>query len=90
MIGVIFLIIVFAVLNQVIFSSFKKRHAFLDKKKMNLLFLYHMFFFGVYSWYAYNNPSDSHNYFRELGEHSGSWFDLWGTDTTFIRSESVV
>ena len=44
-----------------------------------------MIFYGIYSWYAYNNPSDSKNYFRELGEHSGSWFDLWGTDTTFIN-----
>lgn len=85
MIGVIFLIIVFLVLNQLIFSSFEKRHAFLDKKKMNLLFLYHMVFFGIYSWYAHNNPSDSKNYFRELGEHSGGWFELWGTDTTFIN-----
>ena len=85
MIGVIFLIIVFLILNQLIFSSFEKRHAFLDKNKMNLLFLYHMIFYGIYSWYAYNNPSDSKNYFRELGEHSGSWFDLWGTDTTFIN-----
>jgi len=85
MIGVIFLIIVFFILNQLIFNSFEKRHKFLDKGKMNLLFLYHMLFYGIYSWYAYNNPSDSKNYFRELVTHSGSWFDLWGTDTTFIN-----
>ena len=85
MLGVLFLIILFFGLNQIFYSVFQKRHAFFDKKKMTLLYLYHMVFYGVYTWYAYNNPSDSKNYFKELGEHSGGWFELWGTDTTFIN-----
>lgn len=52
---------------------------------MNLLYLYHIFFYGVYLAYAYINPSDSHNYYRELTLHKGGWFELWGTDTTFIN-----
>ncbi len=52
---------------------------------MNLLYLYHLVFYGIYSWYAYNNPSDSHNYFKEVSNHEGSWFALFGTDTTFIN-----
>jgi len=39
----------------------------------------------VYSWYAYNNASDSHNYYREISDYTGSWFELFGTDTTFIN-----
>ena len=85
MLGVLFLIILFFGLNQIFYSVFQKRHAFFDKKKMTLLYLYHLVFYGVYTWYAYNNPSDSKNYFRELGEHTGGWFELWGTDTTFIN-----
>lgn len=52
---------------------------------MNLLYLYHLVFYGIYTWYAYNNPSDSKNYFKELEEHIGGWFELWGTDTAFIN-----
>tara|TARA_R100001369_G_scaffold92896_1_gene141044 strand:+ start:52944 stop:54158 length:1215 start_codon:yes stop_codon:yes gene_type:complete len=85
MLGVLFLIILFFGLNQIFYSVFQKRHAFFDKKKMTLLYLYHLVFYGVYTWYAYNNPSDSKNYFNELEVHTGSWFDLWGTDTTFIN-----
>jgi hypothetical protein len=85
MIGVIFLILLFSGINQLIFNIFRNKHSFFDKKKMNLLFLYHMFFYGVYTWYAYNNPSDSHNYFHELNVYNGSWFELFGTDTLFIN-----
>jgi hypothetical protein len=52
---------------------------------MNLLYLFHLVFYGIYTWYAYNNPSDSHNYFREVSTHEGSWLELFGTDTTFIN-----
>ncbi|WP_423818762.1 hypothetical protein V5739_14530 [Salinimicrobium sp. TIG7-5_MAKvit] len=85
MLGVLFLIIIFFGLNQAIFNFFEKRHAFFDKNKMNLLYLYHMVFYGIYTWYAYNNPSDSKNYFRELTEHTGAWLELFGTDTRFIN-----
>ncbi len=86
MIGVFFLFILFFILNQVFFGVYEKSHAFLDKKKLNLLYIYHCFFFGVYSWYAYNNPSDSHRYFEDLITYDGAgWFNLFGTDTTFIK-----
>jgi len=85
MLGVFFLIVVFFLLNQVIFNAFDRKHSFFDKKKMNLLYLYHLIFYGIYTWYAYNNPSDSKNYYRELNVHSGGWFELFGTDTRFIN-----
>lgn len=84
MVGVILLIILLFGLNQAIFGAYKKKHPFFDTKKMNLVFLYHLLFFGVYSWYAYNNPSDSHRYFGDVQTHEGTWLDLFGTDTKFI------
>lgn len=50
---------------------------------MNLLFLYHLFFFGVYYTYALFNNSDSKAYF-ERPQFSDNWFDYFGTSTTFI------
>ncbi len=85
MLGVLFLIILFFGLNQIFYSVFQKRHAFFDKKKMNLLYLYHLVFFGIYLWYAYNNASDSKNYFIQISNFEGSWFELFGTDTAFIN-----
>lgn len=83
--GIIFLTIAFFLINQLIFSVYKKRHAFLDIKKLNILYLYHIVFYGVYLWYAYNNPSDSKAYFSNTSAHSGSWFELFGTDVAFIH-----
>lgn len=85
MIGVILLMILFFGINQLFFSVFQKKHGFFDKKKMNILYAYHLVFYGVYSWYAYNNPSDSNNYYREISNHTGSWIELFGTDTNFIN-----
>lgn len=85
MLGVLFLIILFFIFNQIIFNFFKKKFEWFDRKKMNLLYIYHLLFYGVYTWYAYNNPSDSHNYYRVLGLHNGGWWELFGTDTTFIH-----
>ncbi|MFD2832709.1 hypothetical protein [Gramella sp. AN32] len=52
---------------------------------MNMLYFYHIFFYCVYLWYAYNNPSDSKNYFGNLKDYTGKWLDLFGTDTSFIN-----
>ena len=84
MIGALLLIFVFFGLNQIIFSVYQKKHSFFDKKKMNLLYFYHLFFYFFYYWYALNNPSDSKRYFEVISTHSGSWFELFGTDTAFI------
>lgn len=85
MLGVFFLILIFFGLNQIIFSAYQKRHSFFDKQKMNLLYLYHLVFYGIYSWYAYNNPSDSKRYWNDVSNFGGSWLELFGTDTTFIN-----
>jgi len=88
MIGVILLMILFFGLNQLFFSVFEKKHAFFDKKKMNILYAYHLVFYGIYLWYAYNNASDSKNYYNEISNHNGGWLELFGTDTAFINFSS--
>ncbi len=80
--------ILFFGLNQLFFSVFEKKHAFFDKKKMNILYAYHLVFYGIYLWYAYNNASDSKNYYNEISNHNGGWLELFGTDTAFINFSS--
>ncbi len=52
---------------------------------MNLLYIYHLIFYGIYSWYAYNNPSDSKSYWNAVNNFQGSWLEMFGTDTAFIN-----
>lgn len=85
MLGVLFLILFYFLINQGIFGYYEKKHRFFSKKKMNLLYLYHLVFFGIYLWYAYNNPSDSKQYYEFLQFYSGDWLGTFGTDTKAIN-----
>lgn len=85
MLGVLVLIVLCYFLNQAIFGAYKKRHKWFSTKKMNFLYLYHLFFFGLYLTYAYFSPSDSKRYFGELERYNGAWLELYGTDTLFIN-----
>ncbi len=51
---------------------------------MNILFLYHIFFGGVYFTYALFNPSDSRRYFKVPALENKQWLEYFGTSTTFI------
>ena len=51
---------------------------------MNVLFLYHLFFFGVYYAYALLNRSDSHMYFLRPQNSARTWGSFYGTSTTFL------
>lgn len=83
MIGALVLILFLFALNQSLFSSFSKRHKWFSKKLMNILFLYHLIFFGIYYVYALFNPSDSKGYFVRP-QWQENWGDYFGTSTTFI------
>lgn len=84
MLGILFLLPLLYLLNLWIFGYLEKRHAFFSRRLMNQLFGYHLFFGLVYYLYATFNRSDSHRYFETSLTHDGSWFDLFGTSTTFI------
>jgi hypothetical protein len=83
MIGALVLLILLYGLNQAFFNAFSRKHKWFSKKLMNGLFLYHIFFFGVYYTYALFNNSDSKAYF-DRPQYSDNWFDYFGTSTTFI------
>ncbi|MUP41048.1 hypothetical protein [Christiangramia aestuarii] len=71
-------------LNQVLLKKLKKKYGLINKKKLNLLFVYHIFFGAIYYIYAFSNPSDSKRYFRVPNGSNKSWFEFFGTETTFI------
>lgn len=84
MIGALVLILFLSLINQGLFSSFKKRHKFFSTALVNKLYLYHLFFMVVYYTYASFNRSDSHAYFERVQAPNISWLDYFGTSTTFI------
>lgn len=81
--GLFFLIIILFILTQILYKGFAKNHSFFSKKLMNVLFLYHLFFFGVYYTYAAYNASDSKRYF-ESPQGDKDWMEFFGTSTTFV------
>lgn len=53
---------------------------------MNLLYFYHLLFYGVYLWYASNNLSDSKSYYNFYEAYPNiNWFETFGTDSKFIN-----
>jgi hypothetical protein len=84
MLGAFFLILVLFLITQGLFSSLSKKHAFFSKKLMNQLFWYHIVFLGIYYSYTIFNRSDSKMYFSRPQREDWSWFDFFGTSTTFI------
>lgn len=83
MIGALILILFLFAINQGLFNSFSSRHKWFSKKLMNSLYLYHLFFFGVYYTYALFNNSDSKLYY-DRPQWGSSWWEYFGTSTTFI------
>jgi hypothetical protein len=84
MIGAFVLIVILFLFNQILFNSIIKSHIWFSKRLMNTLFIYHLFFFGVYFAYATFNRSDSILYFNRPLYRWDSWLDYYGTGTTFI------
>ncbi|TRO65105.1 hypothetical protein [Christiangramia sabulilitoris] len=82
MLGALVLMLALFVINQMMYSTFSKKHKFFSKKLMNTLFLYHLFFFIVYYTYALFNNSDSRLYYSR--PQYGAWGEYFGTSTTFI------
>ncbi len=84
MLGAFFLLLFLLLITQGLFSLLEKKHAFFSKKLMNILFFYHLVFWGIYYAYATFNPSDSNGYFLRP-QADGNWFNYFGTSTTFIE-----
>ncbi|MCP9199062.1 hypothetical protein MKO06_04025 [Gramella sp. GC03-9] len=72
------------IINQYLFKKLKEKHDFFSTRSMNLLFIYHLVFAGVYYSYALFNPSDSKRYFRVVNNTEEPWFHFFKTETSFI------
>jgi len=82
------IIIVFIVLllaNQLLINTLSKKHDFVNKKFLNGLYFYHLFFFVVYYTYAIFNPSDSKNYYFVASKIGNDWIELFESGTNFIN-----
>lgn len=84
MIDSIIVFLVLSVITQVLLSSLARKHSFLDKKLLNKLYFYHLFFFLVYYTYTLFNPSDSKQYFFVASEIGDDWLTLFESGTKFI------
>ena len=84
MIDFIFVFLVLLAANQVLFKSLSNKFSFFDKKLMNKLYLYHVFFFIIYFAYAAFNASDSKVYYHDALYFEGDLTKIFTTGTKFI------
>ena len=71
-------------LNQHFLNILRRKYGLINKSKLNVLFIYHLVFGAFYYIYALSNPSDSKRYFEVPFNSEKSWFEFFGTETTFI------
>ena len=71
----------------VIIDYMKRRYPVIDAPAMRRLYFFHLVLSFAYYGYILFNPSDSKAYFRkvDLNMRGDSWFDYYGTSTTFIE-----
>lgn len=83
MVGVLLLLIILFIINQILFLGFAKQHRFFSKDLANKIFLYHLVFALIYYAYTIFNRSDSGAYFnRTLSKDL--WWNSFRTGTPFI------
>lgn len=70
--------------NQILFNELKEKFHFFSERLMNKLFFYHIFFGITYYVFAIYNPSDSKRYYDVPLNSNKTWFELFGTETSFI------
>jgi hypothetical protein len=80
----ILLFILLIVVNKILTSSLLRKYPFLSIKLLKNLFLYHLFFFGVYYTTTLFSPSDSREYYKSACEIDSNWDILSYTGTRFI------
>lgn len=80
----ILLFILLIVFNKILTSNLLRKYPFLSIKLLNNLFLYHVFFFGVYYATTIFSLSDSREYYKSANEIGSNWDILSYTGTRFI------
>lgn len=80
----ILLFILLLVVNKILTSNLLRKYPFLSLKLLNNLFLYHVFFFGVYYATTIFSLSDSREYYKSACEIDSNWDIISYTGTRFI------
>lgn len=86
MVSGVIVVILSVLVSFSLINLLKGRYPFIDAVFLRRLFFYHLFLALVYYLYALFNPSDSLGYFFRITNDLGgdTWFDYYGTSTTFI------
>ena len=71
-------------INQLFIKKIVEKFPMVSTKTLNNLFLYHLFFFGVYYATTILSASDSQEYYRKASEIGGNWNIIANTSTRFI------
>lgn len=80
------MLLILFIITKVITSFLLKKYPFLSIKTLNNLFIYHLFFFGVYYVNTMFSASDSMEYYNQATE-IGSYWDIFSTTgTKFINN----
>ena len=71
-------------ITQLFIKKIVEKFPMVSTKTLNNLFLYHLFFFGVYYATTIFSASDSQEYYRKASEIGGNWNIIANTSTRFI------
>ena len=85
----ILLFLLLIVVNKIFTSNLLRKYPFLSRKTLNNLFIYHLFFFGVYYATTLFSASDSREYYKSAAEIDSNWDILSFTGTRFIDNFSA-
>jgi hypothetical protein len=87
MITGIIVILITAVFSFAWIDSLKKKYPIIDAGLLKKMFFFHLLMFLAYYGYVSFNPSDSKWYYQKvvIDFRGDSWFDFYGTSTTFIE-----
>jgi hypothetical protein len=85
----ILMFLLLIVFNKILISSILKKYPFLSSKLLTNLFIYHLFFFGVYYANSLFSLSDSREYYSKAFEIGSNWDILSYTGTRFIDNFSA-
>jgi hypothetical protein len=87
MLGGLVTLIVTGVIAYYWAATLNRRYPVATMGRLRSLFIYHCFLSFVYYLYAMFNRSDSRHYFLKVNENyrGDSWFDYYGTSTTFVE-----
>lgn len=80
------MLLILFIITKILTSFLLKKYPFLSTKTLNNLFVYHLFFFGVYYVNTMFSASDSIEYYNKATEIGSYWDIFTTTGTKFINN----